>query len=156
MPPLFIRLVMTLATLAVLGSCSSQRSRSPVQRYIPISRAMLPLGELRLGGAQMQFSELDGEMKLQYVGLMPASAGDDLGGASVYRVRNDAAYFKKNAGRSGYCEQAPRWVAVNSDNGAPAWSREIRVALLTVEEWARYSPADSRPCAAGEYVRAPR
>ena len=85
---------------------------------------------------------------------MPESAGEDLAGASVYRVNNWQAYFKKNSGHEAYCASAPRWVAVNSKAGAPAWSTEISVSLLTLEEWEKFRPIAHRSCAGGTYVRA--
>jgi hypothetical protein len=114
---------------------------------------MEPLGELHLSNTIMQLDALEGEMKLQYVGQMPDAAGESLAGASVYRVRNWQPYFKQNAGRTGYCMEPPRWVAVNSDTGAPAWSREVTVALLTLEKWSEYTPDQHRSCAGGTYVR---
>lgn len=92
-------------------------------------------------------------MKLEYVGLMPDETGEQLAGASVYRVKNADSYFKKNAGRDGYCTATPRWVAVNSRTGAPAWSSEIWVGLLAIADWAKFSPNEHRYCAGGDYVR---
>ena len=77
-----------------------------------------------------------------------------MAGASVYQVQNAEPYFKKNAGRKAYCAVAPRWVAVNSKTGAPAWSNEIQVSLLTLEEWQQYRPVAYQSFAGGTYVRA--
>jgi hypothetical protein len=116
---------------------------------------MEALGELDLSNSVMRFGALEGEMKLKYAGQMPESAGEDMAGASVYEVRNAQPYFKKNEGRKAYCAVAPRWVAVNSTTGAPAWSNEITVSLLTLEEWQNYRPVAYQSCAGGTYVRAP-
>ena len=137
----------------LLNACATPHTQFPLQKYVPISRSMEPLGELHLSNTVMQLAELDGEMKLQYVGQMPDAAGEQLAGASVYRVKNWQPYFKQNAGRNAYCAEPPRWVAVNSDTGAPAWSREVTVALLTLEKWSEYTPDQHRSCAAGKYVR---
>ena len=142
-----------LVSAFLLNACATPHTQFPLQKYVPISRSMEPLGELHLSNTVMQLDALEGEMKLQYVGQMPDAAGESLAGASVYRVRNWQPYFKQNAGRTGYCNQPPRWVAVNSDTGAPAWSREVTVALLTLEEWSQYTPDQHRSCAAGTYVR---
>ncbi len=44
----------------------------------PRCRELLPLGELFLSNTQLQFAALQGQMKLQYVGIMPDSAGPDI------------------------------------------------------------------------------
>jgi hypothetical protein len=47
----------------------------------------------------------------------------------------------------------PLWVAVNSATGAPAWSNEIWVGLLTLQEWASFTHAADRVCLGGDYLR---
>jgi hypothetical protein len=145
----------TLTGLLFLAACTASHTRFPIQRYVPVTRSILPLGELHLSNTEMRLAQLEGEMKLQYVGLMPETAGTDLAGASVYRVRNSARYFKQNAGKNAYCDEAPRWVAVNSQTGAPAWSSEIWVGLLTIKDWSKFTPDAHRYCAGGDYVRTP-
>jgi hypothetical protein len=139
--------------LVVLSACSTPHTQFPVQKYVPVTRSLEPLGELYLSNTLMKLVALEGEMKLQYVGQMPESAGETLAGASVYRVTNWEGYYKANAGHAGYCEEAPRFVAVNSETGAPAWSKEISVSLLTLEEWSKYTPDEHHSCAGGSYVR---
>jgi len=133
-------------------ACTSGRTDSP-QRYVPITQSMQPLGELLLGNRDLQLTALKGQMKLDYVGIMPDTAGEDLAGASIYRVKNSDAFFKANTGTSGFCAEAPRWVAVNSENGAPAWSNEIWVGMLTLEDWAKFTPPINRVCISGTYIR---
>ncbi len=143
----------TLPSLLLLAGCATDRHPPfPVQRYVPVSRAMLPLGELHLSNTEMSLAALEGAMQLQYVGLLPETAGNDLVGASVYRVKNSGKYFKQNTGKDAYCAETPRWVVVNSKTGAPAWSKEIWVGLLTLEDWSKVTP-DAHYCAAGGYVR---
>jgi hypothetical protein len=159
MPPFDLtgRALLRLALACVamlLGACGNSPARFPVQRYVPVSEDMAPLGELDLSNTLMRFTALEGEMKLDYVGQMPETAGEDLAGATVYRVKNAERYFEQNAGRKAYCGSAPRWVAVNSTTGAPAWSSEISVALLTLEDWSKFRPLAHRSCASGTYVRA--
>jgi hypothetical protein len=156
MSPSFLRAAAATTGLLLLAACTTPPSRFPVQRYVPVTRSIQPLGELQLSNTEMRLGELEGEMKLQYVGLMPEAAGTDLAGASVYRVKNSERYFKKNAGKNAYCLEAPRWVAVNSKTGAPAWDNEIWVGLLTIEEWSKFTPEAHRYCAGGDYVRAPQ
>jgi hypothetical protein len=115
---------------------------------------MVPLGELHLSNTQMGFDALEGEMKLQYVGQLPEDVGRGLDGALVYRIKNWAAYNKQNTGKDAWCAEAPRFIAVNSETGAPAWSREIFVGLLTLEDWSKYTPDEHHACAGGQYVRA--
>ena len=146
--------LMIVLSALLLNACATPHTQFPLQKYVPVSRALEPLGELHLSNTVMQLAALDGEMRLQYVGQMPEAAGEDLAGASVYRVKNWQPYFKQNLGRKAYCEEPPRWVAVNSETGAPAWSREITVALLAVDEWANYTAgSEHRACVAGKYVR---
>ena len=92
-------------------------------------------------------------MKLQYVGIMPDSAGPDIAGATIYRVKNAEAYFRKNGGNEAFCSTAPLWVAVSSESGAPAWSNEIWVGLLTLDNWANFKAPQDQACLSGNYVR---
>jgi hypothetical protein len=147
------RLIVMTATILALGACRSPGPTPPPQHYVPITERLQPFGELYLSNRQLRLTGLEGTMELQYAGRMPESAGEDLAGASVFRVKNDRAHFEKNSGKDGYCAQAPRWVAVNSESGAPAWSRKIWVGLLTLERWAEFTPATDRACLSGEYVR---
>ena len=137
----------------VVAACSTPHAKFPVQKYVPVSRALEPLGEMQLSNTVMHLDALKGDMKLQYVGQMPEAAGEKLVGASVYRVKNWNDYYKANAGHQGYCTEAPRFVAVNSETGAPAWSREIEIALLPLEEWSKYTPDEHHACASGSDVR---
>ena len=142
-------------TALTLAACSAPRPHFPLTRFVPTSREMAPLGELHLSGTQLRLGALDGEMKLEYVGLMPETGGTDMAGGSVYRVRNADRFFKQNEGRNAWCHDAPRWIVVNSETGAPAWSNEIFVGLLTVDEWAKFTPEESGYCSGGKYVRTP-
>jgi hypothetical protein len=152
--PSVLHLTMLVSSVFLLAACTTSATRFPVQRYVPVGREIEPLGELDLSNSLMRFGGLEGEMKLKYVGQMPESAGEDMLGASVYEVKNAQPYFKKNTGRKAYCTVAPRWVAVNSKTGAPAWSNEITVSLLTLEDWQKYRPIAYQSCAGGTYVRA--
>lgn len=147
------RLLVVVLSAFLLNACAAPHTQFPLQQYVPVTRSLEPLGELHLSNTVMQLAALDGEMKLQYVGQMPDAAGEDLAGASVYRVKNWQPYFKQNTGRKGYCAEAPRFVAVNSETGAPWWSREITISLLTLEEWSKYTPDADHSCAGGKYVR---
>ncbi len=140
--------------LLIGAACSSPPVRLPSQHYIPVSRATQQWGALDLSNTRMRLRALEGEMKLEYVGLMPELAGSDLAGAHVYRVRNADRYFKQNQGRSHFCTEPARWLAVNSRTGAPAWSDEIWIGLLTIEDWSTYTPDVTGYCAGGLYLRA--
>jgi hypothetical protein len=139
--------------MALLAACAGRPAQFPVQQYVPTTTALLPLGQLLLNNRQLQFAALEGQMKLQYVGIMPDSAGPDMAGATIYRVKNARGFFKKNAGKNAFCSEQPLWVAVNSHTGAPAWSDEIWVGLLTLEDWAQFRHAEDRVCMGGDYVR---
>ena len=139
--------------LLILAACASSRAQFPIQHYVPTTRELLPLGQLHLSNTQLQFAALEGQMKLQYAGIMPESAGPDIAGATIYRVKNAAAFFKKNAGKEPFCSKAPLWVAVSSESGAPAWSNQIWVGLLTVEDWVKFRHAEDRVCLGGDYIR---
>jgi hypothetical protein len=148
-----IRATVSMSLLLILAACASSRAQFPVQQYVPTTRELLPLGQLNFGNTQLQFAALEGQMKLQYVGIMPDSAGPDIAGATIYRVKNAEGFFKKNGGKEAFCSAMPLWVAVSSESGAPAWSKEIWVGLLTLENWASFKPAQDRACLAGNYVR---
>jgi hypothetical protein len=139
--------------LLLLAACASSRAQFPVQQYVPTTRELLPLGELLLSNTRLQFAALEGQMKLQYVGIMPDSAGPDIAGATIYRVKNAEGFFKKNFGKGPFCSKAPLWVAVSSESGAPAWSNQIWVGLLTLEDWKSFRPTEDHACLAGNYVR---
>jgi hypothetical protein len=148
-----IRAAVSICLLLMLGACASSRATFPVQQYVPTTRELLPLGQLHLSNTQLQFAALEGQMKLQYVGIMPDSAGPDIAGATIYRVKNAERFFKKNAGKEAFCSKMPRWVAVASESGAPAWSNQIWVGLLTLEDWARFRHAEDHVCLGGDYLR---
>ena len=141
------------STVLLLAACASHGARFPVQQYVPTTTALLPLGQLFLSNTQLQFAALEGQMKLQYVGIMPDSAGPDMAGATIYRVKNAEGFYKKNVGKNAFCSAQPLWVAVSSHTGAPAWSDEIWVGLLTLEDWAKFRHAEDRVCMGGDYVR---
>jgi hypothetical protein len=149
-----MRAVALLASILVLvQACSASHARLPVQHYVPTTKALLPLGELHLSNTELQLEGLEGRMDLEFAGIMPESAGPDIAGSSVYRVKNAEGFFKKNSGKEAFCSEMPLWVAVNSTTGAPAWSNEIWVGLLTLKEWASFTHATDRVCLGGDYLR---
>lgn len=148
-----LRTAVSVSLFLMLAACASSRAQFPVQHYVPTTQALLPLGQLHLSNTQLQFAALEGQMNLQYVGIMPQSAGPDIAGATIYRVKNAEGFFKKNAGKDAFCSKMPLWVAVSSESGAPAWSSEIWVGLLTLEDWAAFKHAQDRVCLGGDYVK---
>jgi len=142
-----------LFILVLMAACATSRSGQRIQHYVPTTKALLPLGELYLSHTSLQFAGLEGQMTLDFVGIMPDSAGPDIAGSSIYRVKNADAFFKKNSGKDAYCSEKPLWVAVNSATGAPAWSSEIWVGLLTLPDWAKFIHAQDRVCLGGDYRR---
>jgi hypothetical protein len=154
-----MRFSVSLVALVVALGCCACASRSAAgegEHYFPISRAVTPWGELQLSHQRLRLDAFQGEMKLVYVGVMPELAGEELGGAAVYRVTNARKYFTQNRDRAPLCSEPPKWLLVNSRNGAPAWSDEIWVAVLTLDNWAAYTPDQAGYCAGGMYVRAAR
>lgn len=147
------RLVLALSSAFVLFAACASRVEFPLQTYVPKTRELRPLGQLRLSNTRLQFEGLEGEMKLEYAGIMPESAGPDMAGSTIYRVKNASEFFEKNGGKEAFCEEPPLWIAVNSANGAPAWSPEIWLGLLTQPEWATFRHAQDRICLGGAYVR---
>lgn len=147
-----IRAGIAMSLLLWLAACASSRAQFPVQQYVPTTRELLPLGELHLSNTQLQLAALEGQMKLQYVGIMPDSAGPDIAGATIYRVKNAADFFRKNSGNQAFCSKVPLWIAVSSESGAPAWSKQIWVGFLTLEKWESFGPQD-QACLSGNYVR---
>ncbi|HEY8509187.1 MAG TPA: hypothetical protein VIL32_12560 [Steroidobacteraceae bacterium] len=135
-----------------LAACATHRPET--QRFVPIGEDMESWGELEFSNQSLSFANRQGEMKLKYVGQMPDTAGEELAGASVYRVENANSYFTANRNTEGFCSEPPRWAVINSPAGAPAWSGEIRVSLLTVEDWTRFEPGMQGHCAGSKYVRA--
>jgi hypothetical protein len=148
--------ILTLVLAMGCAACATQGPASDGEHYFPVSRAVTSWGELQLSHRSLRFDAFDGEMKLHYVGTMPEVAGEELGGATVYRVTNAKRFFSRNREREAFCDEPPRWLLVNSRNGAPAWSDEIWVAVLTLENWAAYTPEQTGYCAGGMYVRSAR
>jgi hypothetical protein len=148
--------LMTFPAVLVLAGCATGSGAREGEHYVPLSRDMTPWGELQLSHRSLRLDALDGEMKLDYAGVMPEQAGEELSGAAVYRVRNAQAYFSRNRQHEEFCAEPPRWLLVNSRNGAPAWSDEIWVAVLTLENWTAYKPHQAGYCAGGMYVRTTR
>lgn len=138
--------------LVLLEACAS-KAQFPLQTYVPTTRELRPLGQLQLSNTQAQFEGLEGEMKLEYAGIMPESAGPDMAGSTIYRVKNAEEFFKKNSGKEAFCHEPPLWIAVNSPNGAPAWSNEIWVGMLPQKEWETFRHAEDRICVGGDFVR---
>jgi hypothetical protein len=148
------RLLVTATLVAVLAGCSTKKPPPlPLQDYVPRTRALLPLGPLHLNNRELKLDSLDGSMELEFAGIMPDSAGPDIAGSSIYRVSNADDFYRKNAGKDAFCDRMPRWVAVNSPTGAPAWSNEIWLGMLTLEDWAHFSHATDQVCLGGDYVR---
>src|SRR5688572_33506586 len=75
--------------LLLLQACAN-RAQFPLQAYVPKTRELRPLGQLQLSNTQLQFEGLEGEMKLDYAGIMPESAGPDMAGSTIYRVKNSS------------------------------------------------------------------
>lgn len=127
-----------------------------VRVYHPSSRVTQMWGELRLGSTSASLSKFDGEMALEYVGVMPAEVGSDLADAQVYRVANARKYFTKNKGRNAFCDQPPKWLAVRAKptETSPADS-EIWLAMLTLDDWAAYRPDTQGYCGGGMFTPAP-
>ncbi len=141
------------ALAALLTGCFAKPAPLPLQDYVPRTRELQPLGQLHLNNRELKLDSLEGAMQLEFAGIMPDSAGPDIAGSSVYRVKNAEEFFRKNSGKNAFCDRMPRWVAVNSPTGAPAWSDEIWLGMLTLEDWARFAHGADRVCIGGDYVR---
>jgi hypothetical protein len=137
-----------------LSACASRSPAHEHHRFVPVTRTMQDWGALNFDNRTLQLEALKGDMKLEYVGALPETAGKDLAGAAVYRIKNADKYYAANKSQSSFCPKAARWVALNSAAGAPAWSSEIYLALLTVDDWASFEPRSGNACASGKYIRA--
>jgi hypothetical protein len=142
-----------VALIAMLTGCAAKPPSLALQDYVPTTRELLPLGQLHLSNRELKLDSLEGAMQLEFAGIMPESAGPDIAGSSVYRVKNAEDFFRKNTGKSAFCDRMPRWVAVNSPTGAPAWSDEIWLGMLTLDDWARFTHGEDQVCIGGDYVR---
>jgi len=138
--------------LVALTACAA--SPEAAERFVPIEDAVADWGDLELSHTALRLHAFEGQMDLQYAGRMPDSAGEELAGGTVYRIKNPDRYYRQNGQNTRLCAGPPRWVVVNSRTGAPAWSGEIWVALLTLEDWSGYSPGRDYFCGGGRYVRA--
>jgi hypothetical protein len=145
----------TIALLALLAlsGCASSGPKQDSQRFVPISDAVESWGTLQLGNRTLQLETFKGAMELEYVGAMTENAGEDLAGASIFRIKNADGFFEQNRDHGDFCEEPVRWVALNSKTGAHMWSNEISLSLLTIEDWSQYNPEAKGYCAGGTYVR---
>jgi len=153
---------LTLKSLAItvlpalfpwIAGCATKSPAYEHHRFVPVTRTMMSWGTLDFDNRSLQLESLKGDMKLEYVGTLPETAGEDLAGAAVYRIKNAEAYHAANQSQDSFCPRPARWVALNSKAGAPAWSSEIYLALLTVDDWATFAPGNGNSCASGKYVR---
>ena len=142
-----------LACLPTLLACAAKAPAHEHHRFVPITRPMQDWGALDFDNRSLQLEALKGDMKLEYVGALPETAGEDLAGAAVYRIKNADKFYAANKAQNNFCSEPARWVALNSTAGAPAWSTEIFVALLTVDDWVKFIPHTGGSCASGKYVR---
>lgn len=140
--------------LLLLGACATESPVQENQRFVPISRAMQGFGLLEFNNRELRLETLEGPMQLEYVGALGEVAGENLAGAAVYRIKNADKFFARNHERKDFCPQPVRWVALNSSTGAPAWSREIWFAMLTLEDWSKFAINTAGYCAGGKYIRA--
>jgi hypothetical protein len=138
----------------LLAGCFGAREQLPPQSYIPVSRTVLSWGEIQLSPTRLHLEAFEGDMELEYVGTMTEDAGEELEGASVFRIKNAEKFYKRNSERENFCVQPARFVAVNSTTGAHMWSTEISLTLLMNSDWSKYRPKLPGYCAGGTYVRA--
>src|SRR5690606_22332567 len=112
-----------LPMLVALTACAA--SREAAERFVAIEVAVADWGDLELSHTALRLHAFEGQMDLQYAGRMPDSAGEELAGGTVYRIKNPDRYYRQNGQNTRLCAGPPRWVVVNSRTGAPAWSGEI-------------------------------
>lgn len=141
--------------VALVPSDSTRKSSTtpqPATTYQPVSRVSEVWGKLHLSETSARLDAFKGEMALESVGVMPATAGDDLGGAKVYRVKNGEDYFARNKGRNAFCEEPPRWLAIR--NSSVISKDAIWLGILTIPDYSTYTPEKQGYCAGGSYVPA--
>jgi hypothetical protein len=158
--PLHIAAV-KLAMLGMLVACAKpgasvapQSSRPPdtaEQTYTPVSRVSETWGSLQYSNSRARLAAFEESMQLESVGVMPDTAGSDLAGAQVYRVKNAEDFFERNKGRSGFCSEPPRWLAVRRIPRDSPPSGDIWLAMLTLDDWSVYRPDVPGYCAGGLY-----
>jgi hypothetical protein len=141
------------ALIALLAGCAAKPPQLPEQSYVPTTKALLPLGMLHLSNRELRLESLDGAMELEFAGIMPDTAGPDIAGSTIYRVKNADEFFRKNTGKNAFCDRAPLWIAVNSSTGAPAWSDEIWLGMLTLPDWPKFTHSVDGVCIGGDYIR---
>ena len=131
-------------------SAPSTRRTGPEHRYQPISRLTEVWGDLTLSDTQARLAAFEGSMQLDPVGVMPASAGPELGQADIFAIRNADEYFAANRGRNGFCDEPPRWLLVRRGTGS---GDDILLGLLTRRTPYSYTPDQQGYCGGGLYRR---
>lgn len=125
--------------------------RDVERTFAPLSRVTEIWGALTFSNRHARLAGFDGEMLLEYAGLMPATAGDELAEARVYAIRNFADYHAQNAGRNAFCSEPPRWLAVRPRALGGGSAGDVWVALLTLDDWTAYTPEIAGYCGGGAY-----
>lgn len=104
---------------------------------------------LKLSRKSASFSKLKGKMKLQYSDVWNNGKDTEFGG-DVYKVLNADEFFSLNKSTQRFCDQPVKWVTIK-DTSALLGDGTVRIGMLTVDDWHKYSPTSLGACSADTY-----
>jgi hypothetical protein len=153
-----LRRLCGLAALLLASSCG-QRDGSDVKvdepavagSYAPADAIAASWGAFDYYRTHATFAAFQGHLSLEDAGRMPASAGEELAGAQVFKIVNAEEHFAANRSREGACLTAPRWLAIKALK-EELGEKRVRVALLMLENFGAFVPGKPGFCGAGIYA----
>jgi hypothetical protein len=152
---------LAVATLILVSSCGNRdgNNSNTVEAPAPApttSPTSLGLYSPRDDGAEAwgafdfyrthaTLAAFQGHLTLEAAGNLPASAGETLAGASVYKIVNAQEFHDTNKNRDVRCLAPALWLAVKPIDGG------AHVALLTLQDWKVFEPKKPGLCGSGTY-----
>ncbi|HTE43198.1 MAG TPA: hypothetical protein VK629_20415 [Steroidobacteraceae bacterium] len=113
--------------------------------FAPVDEVAKTWGAFDFYGPHATMAGFQGHLALEPVGTLPATAGEPLAGAQVYRIVNAKELHDQSAHRDYRCLSPALWLAIKT--GTP----QIHVALFMMEDWKTFAPGKPGLCGSGIY-----
>lgn len=145
----------SFSALAVSGAAAQSRldplPTDNIRSYSAISNGTsATLGDtMKLSRTSARFSNLRGEIQLQYAGIWNKGADTDFGG-NVYQVLNADDFFRHNKGKNGFCDEPVRWLTIMNIGTNPG-DGMIRIGMLSNRDWRDYKSSSLGACSADTF-----
>jgi hypothetical protein len=142
---------------ALLAACGNNEEPTPpaaspaptTGTYVPIDDVAKRWGTFDFYGPHATLAGFQGHLSLEAVGTMPATAGKEFAGSTVYRIVNADELHEQNANRDYRCLLPAKWLAIKpaSEQG----TQRIQVLLLMMDDWKFFEPVKPGFCGSGTY-----